>query len=119
MFRYRTALLAWTSLLFVQMSGLHLHADTDGHHHDGAQTLHIAQAFSADHVDDSTHADVSIGEPAPSAGFKVDDVVATPALPALDALTFPHFYEEAVHLRPPRSDRAYWRPLLRAPPRLS
>ncbi len=115
-----TLVIACLSLLTVQMSDVHLHAKV-GKHDDGV--THGAQlqpAFSSDHADDGSHADVSVSEPAPSSFTKTkSDVHAT--APAITHFAFTAAWQ--VHPIPPEpapvnSKHLRWRPPLRAPPAL-
>ena len=113
-----TLVVACISLLTVQMSDVHLHAKVGTHDHGVVHGPQLQQAFSSDHADDGSHADVSVNEPAPSSFTKSEVYAAPPAI-----THFPISAAWQSHQIPPEPaplnfKHLHWRPPLRAPPAL-
>ena len=107
--------LACISLVAVQVSGLHLHAESGGHDEAGAHKPHLQQAFSHDVDHGGAHVDIAVFEFAPGS-FEVDVVVPNSAV--AEFLTLAPVDYRWTKPEPQKLSGRYvrWRPPLRAPP---
>jgi hypothetical protein len=107
--------IACVSLIAVQVSGLHLHAEAGGHDGAGSHEPHLQQAFSHDADHGGAHVDVTVSEPA-SGSVEIDVVIPNSAVSAFSLLTPLEYRLPAPASRIPLRRFSRWRPPLRAPP---
>jgi hypothetical protein len=106
---------ACISLIAVQVSGLHLHAEAGGHDDAGSHEPHLQQAFSHDKDHGGAHLDISVFEPA-SVSSQVDVFIPNSAVSATATLPKWEYRWPISASRIPLRRYSRWRPPLRAPP---
>ena len=107
--------LACVSLFGVQVSGLHLHAESGGHNVAESHGPHLQQAYSHDLDHGGVHVDVAVFEPA-SGSFEIDVFVPYSAAAEFSRLTALAYRSPILASKISLSQYSRWRPPLRAPP---